>query len=104
MDHFAILTPYVIFCTVEVTLFRNVLSGIYGTLCGPLEIPGEPPLVHLDHIENHWVKRRNSGINCNRYYLDIGPSQEILRSIFTAFVPFALCRRNFLPAVSIAFA
>jgi len=31
----------------------KLLSRIYGILCGPLEIPGEPPVVHLDHIENH---------------------------------------------------
>jgi len=30
----------IIYCTAKVTLFRNVLSRVYGTLCGPLEIPG----------------------------------------------------------------
>jgi len=25
-----------------------VLSRIYETLCGPPEIPGEPPMFHLD--------------------------------------------------------
>jgi len=42
------------YCTVKITIFRNFLSRIYGTLCGPLEIPGGPLVVHLDHIEIHW--------------------------------------------------
>jgi len=25
-------------------------------LCGSLRIRGRPPVVHLDHIENHWLK------------------------------------------------
>jgi len=42
---------------VKVTIFRSVLSRIYGTLCGPLEIPGGPPVVHLDHVENYWSRK-----------------------------------------------
>jgi len=48
MEHFAMLPPCIIYCTVKVTVFRHVLQRFYGTLCGPLEI-----LVHLDSIENH---------------------------------------------------
>ena len=32
---------------------ENILSKIYGTLCGRLEISDGPPGVHLDHVENH---------------------------------------------------
>jgi len=35
----------------KVTIFKNVLSKIYGTLYGPLEILDGPPVVHF---ENHW--------------------------------------------------
>ena len=35
----------------------NVLSRIYGSLCGPLQIPGGPPVIHLDHVENHCFRR-----------------------------------------------
>jgi len=52
MDRFVVLTPYIIYCTVKVTIFRNVLSVICGSLCRPLEIPGGPPVAHLDHVEN----------------------------------------------------
>jgi len=55
MDHFAMLAPYIIYCTVLVTISRNVLLRIHGTLCGPLEIPGRPPMVHLDHVDNHQI-------------------------------------------------
>ena len=47
---------YIIYCAVKVTHFRNILSRICGTLCGPLEIPGGPPVVHLDHFENYFSK------------------------------------------------
>jgi len=40
--------PYKIYC-----IIRNVSSRIYGTLCGPLEIPGGPQVVHLDQVEDH---------------------------------------------------
>ena len=33
----------IIYCMVKVTVSRNVLSRIYGTSCGPLEIPGGGP-------------------------------------------------------------
>jgi len=46
---------------VIVTIFRNVLTGIYGTLCGPLEIPVGPPVVHLHHVKNHWARTITSG-------------------------------------------
>jgi len=56
MYHFAMLTPHeqlvkhknlkMVLRTAKVTIFRKVLSRIYGTLCGPLE----------DHVENHWSK------------------------------------------------
>ena len=69
MNHFAMpqaqepqKRSYIISCEVQVTIFRKVLSKIYGTLCEPLEIPGRPPMVHLDHVENHWfnaTKERN---------------------------------------------
>jgi len=32
---------------------RVCSMAIYGTLCGPLEIPGGQPVVHLDHVEKH---------------------------------------------------
>jgi len=51
-----LLTPYTICCTVKVTIVRNVSSRICGTLCGPLEIPGGPPVVHRCHVENHCLK------------------------------------------------
>jgi len=31
--------------TVKITVFRDVLSRIYGTLCGPLKIPAEALVV-----------------------------------------------------------
>jgi len=36
------LATDITYFTVTVTIFRNVLSSIYGTLCGPLEIPDGP--------------------------------------------------------------
>jgi len=48
MDHLAMLTSHehqVKAVLHKVTIFRNVLSRIYGTLCGPLEIPSGPPVV-----------------------------------------------------------
>ena len=29
----------------------NVLVRIYGTLCGSQKIPGRPPMVQLDHVD-----------------------------------------------------
>jgi len=40
----------------KVTIVRNVLSRIYETYSGPLKIPGGPPVVHLDRVENHCLK------------------------------------------------
>jgi len=34
----------------------NVLSTIYGSFCGPLQIPDGPPVVHLENVENHWFR------------------------------------------------
>jgi len=34
---------YIIYCTVNVTIFKNVSSRVYGNLCGPQEILGVPP-------------------------------------------------------------
>jgi len=51
--HFATLIPRE--QLVETVTHRSVdvLLRINGTLCGPLEIPGGPPVAHLDHVENH---------------------------------------------------
>jgi len=44
-----------LYCVVDPTICMNVLPRIYRILCGPLEVSGGPPVVHLDHVENHWV-------------------------------------------------
>jgi len=31
-------------------------------VCGPLEIPGGPPVVHLNHVENLWTNSPDSRI------------------------------------------
>jgi len=36
---------HIIYYAVKVTVVRNVSLRIYGALCGPLEIPGGPPVV-----------------------------------------------------------
>jgi len=41
---------YIIHCT---AIFRNVLSRDLWNSLRPLEIPGCPAVVHLDHVENH---------------------------------------------------
>jgi len=38
-------SSFIIYCAVKVTIFKNILSRIYGTFCGPLEILGESPVV-----------------------------------------------------------
>jgi len=47
---------YVNYCTIQVRIFKNFSSTIYEALCEPLKIPGGPPLVHLDNVENHCSK------------------------------------------------
>jgi len=50
--------PYMIYCTIKVTIFEHVLSRIYKTLCEPLEIPGGQPMVDPSKVENHRFRPR----------------------------------------------
>jgi len=67
MDHFAMLTPdeqlvqfYIIYSTVKVTVFKNILSGVYGTVCRPLEILSGPRWESLVYF---LMLRRREGLN-----------------------------------------
>jgi len=62
------LTPYIICCTVKVTIFKNILSRIYGTICGPLKIPGGSPVVYLEHVENHSFGMLQVISRCHLYF------------------------------------
>jgi len=62
---------------------------IYGTLCGPLEIPGISPVVHLDHVENHWFY----GQKLRRAYSLLLQTKQIVSSTQTESVTLPLLRR-----------
>jgi len=70
MDHFAMLTPHK--QLVEIKLNARACSILgFMELCGPLEIPGRPPVVHIESIWNKTVGLKPCSATWNRFPIKI---------------------------------
>jgi len=69
----------------EVCELKGMFNLTPGTLYGPLKIPGGP-LVHLDHVENHWSKVSSTSdvfvvhftIDVTRCYCDVNDICDVI--------------------------
>ena len=65
-DHFDVLTSHEQLI-ITVLHLRQWMQGHVqsspGSLCGPIEVLGGPPVIHLDHVENHWTKVKDWSIS-----------------------------------------